>query len=286
MMNLNDKLEIAKRLRLSSEMEMSRDELEQLLEAELMKPEDEIDTEFVQQVLDLLEESPAPEQQHGAWKKVEKRLTARQWRPVVSGLARAAAILVFLAVVLSATYSTARAFSWEFLLRLMKPFAETFMVYTGNDPGPTAAPAVMEVYGDTGTSITQQEFSTLAACPDTIDGYPAKPVWMPERFVYLTGSMYSDMHITSVSHIFKSSDENCIIDVTVVKDSNTNDAYLFEQIPDENIAESIAGYQIAYYHNTDQNTLTASWVDENAHYFISGTLSKEDIRLILESMMK
>ena len=56
MLNRNEKLEIAKRLRLSTESEMSRYDLEQMLEAELNKPEDEMDTELVQQILEILED--------------------------------------------------------------------------------------------------------------------------------------------------------------------------------------------------------------------------------------
>ena len=59
MMNRNEKLEIAKRLRLSTESELSRDDLEQILDAELSKPEAEMDTELVQQIVDLLEETPS-----------------------------------------------------------------------------------------------------------------------------------------------------------------------------------------------------------------------------------
>ena len=54
MMNRNEKLEIAKRLRLSTESELSRDDLEQILDAELSKPEAEMDTELVQQILEML----------------------------------------------------------------------------------------------------------------------------------------------------------------------------------------------------------------------------------------
>ena len=74
MLNRNEKLEIAKRLRLSTESEMSRYDLEQMLEAELNKPEDEMDTELVQQILEILEDGPSMEQQHKSWQQIDKRL--------------------------------------------------------------------------------------------------------------------------------------------------------------------------------------------------------------------
>lgn len=286
MMNRNEKLEIAKRLRHLTEMEMSRDDLEQLLDAELSKPESEMDTELVQEILELLEEAPTQEQQREAWKKTSKRLQFKPWQPVVSRLARIAAAIVLLVAILFATYGTAQALNWEFLLRLMRPFAETFMVYSGNDPEPTPTPQTSEVYSDASLTCTRTEFTALADCPDQIDGYPAKPAWMPERFVYLQGSMYTDLQVTSITHIFKSTDGTCIIDITKFSDSKDATSYHFEQLPDENVSMNVAGYQIAVYHNTDNARLTASWLSENTNYFITGPITKEEVVSILDNMMK
>lgn len=286
MMNRNEKMEIAKRLRHSKEMEMSRDDLEAMLEAELSKPETEMDAELVQQILEMLEEAPSQEQQRGAWQKTSKRLMLKQWQPVVSGLTRFAAAIVILVAVLLATYGTAKALNWEFLLRWMKPFAETFMIYSGDDPAPTSAPSEITIFEDFDIEFTQQEYATLADCPDKIDGYPAKPVWMPERFAYLQGSMYSDMQLTSITHLFQSDSDTCVIDISMVKDENNEDAYEFEQLPAENSSTFAAGYLVAFYHNTRNAQTTASWVAENTHYCITGSISEEEIISILEAMMK
>ena len=286
MMNRNEKLEIAKRLRLSTESELSRDDLEQMLDAELSKPEAEMDTELVQQIVDLLEETPSQAQQREAWRKTDKRLKLKQWQPVVTGLTRIAAVGVILVALMFATYGTAQALNWEFLLRWMKPFAETFMVYTGDKPTPTPMPQGDVVYDDFTMTFTQQEFASLADCPDKIDGYPVKPVWMPERFTYLQGSMYSDAHTTAVTHVFRSEPGKCIIDISMVETSNETDAYQFERIPDENKSKYIAGYQITFYNNTDNAMQSASLVVENTTYFITGPISEEEIISIFEPMMK
>lgn len=286
MMNRNEKLEIAKRLRLSTESELSRDDLEQILDAELSKPEAEMDTELVQQILEMLEETPSQAQQREAWRKTDKRLKLKQWQPVVTGLTRIAAVGVILVALMFATYGTAQALNWEFLLRLMKPFAETFMIYSGDKPEPTPEPVTSEVYDDMEMEFTQAEFATLADCPDKVDGYPAKPVWMPERFTYIQGSMYSDYQVTSITHVFSNGNEWCIIDITKYRDSKDASTYHFEQVPDENMSLYVAGSQLAFYHNTDNATLTASWVSENTSYYISGSVSKEEIVSIIESMMK
>lgn len=286
MLNRNEKLEIAKRLRHLTEMEMSRDDLEMMLEAELSKPEAEMDTELVQQILELLEDAPSQEEQRAAWQKTSKQLKLRRWQPVVSGLTRIAAVGVILVALLFATYGTAQALNWEFLLRWMRPFAETFMVYSGDDPEPTAIPQTSEVYSDVSLASTQVEFATLADCPDQVGGYPAKPVWMPERFTYLQGSMYSDLQVTSITHVFRSDEGSCIIDISKFRDNKDATSYHFEQLPAENTTMNVSGYQIAFYRNTRNAKLTASWVAENTHYCITGIISEEEIISILESMMK
>ena len=285
MMNRNEKLEIAKRLRLSTESELSRDDLEQMLDAELSKPEAEMDTELVQQIVDLLEETPSQAQQREAWRKTDKRLKLKQWQPFVTGLTRIAAVGVILVALMFATYGTAQALNWEFLLRLMRPFAETFMVYSGDKPEPTPEPVTSEVYSDIELTFTQQEFATLADCPDEIDGYPAKPAWMPERFTYLQSSIYSDEQINTVTHIFLCDDGICVLDVTIFANKLDMSNFAYELQPDQTMSKYIAGFPTTFYHNADDSTLTASWLVENAHYSITGVISEEEITRILETMM-
>ena len=286
MMNRNEKLEIAKRLRLSTESELSRDDLEQMLDAELSKPEAEMDTELVQQILEMLEETPSQAQQREAWRKTDKRLKFKQWQPVVSGLTRIAAVGVILVALMFATYGTAQALNWEFLLRLMRPFAETFMVYSGDKPTPTPMPQGDVVYDDFTMTFTQQEFASLADSPDKIDGYPVKPVWMPEQFAYIHGSMYSDYQVTAITHVFRSDAGSCIIDISKFRDSKDASSYHYEQLPEDNVSMYVAGCQVAFYYNTDNTQLSASWLVENTNYFITGSISKEEITIVIESMMK
>ena len=286
MMNRNEKLEIAKRLRLSTESELSRDDLEQMLDAELSKPEAEMDTELVQQIVDLLEETPSQAQQREAWRKTDKRLKLKQWQPVVTGLTKIAAVGVILVALMFATYGTAQALNWEFLLRWMRPFAETFMVYTGDKPTPTPMPQGDVVYDDFTMTFTQQEFASLADCPDKIDGYPVKPVWMPEQFAYIHGSMYSDYQVTAITHVFRSDAGSCIMDISKFRDSKDASSYHYEQLPEDNASMYVAGCQVALYYNTDNTQLSASWLVENTNYVITGAIGKEEIVSVIESMMK
>lgn len=185
-----------------------------------------------------------------------------------------------------ASYGTAQALNWEFLLRLMKPFAETFMVYTGDRPDSTPMPETSEVYSDVDRTHDQAEFTTLADCPAKIDGYPVKPIWVPERFTYLQGSLYSDALVTSVTHIFSSKDGYCIIDITMLEDGNNMDSYHFEQVPAQNATLYAGGYQVTVYTNSDNETLTVSWMAENVHYSVTGAINEEEITKMIDLMMK
>ena len=48
---------------------MSKEKMILLLEAELEKPEEEMDTELIQHKLEALESTPSLEQQYVSWKK-------------------------------------------------------------------------------------------------------------------------------------------------------------------------------------------------------------------------
>lgn len=71
----------------------------------------------------------------------------------------------------------------------------------------------------------------------------------------------------------------------VREDSLAEHTY-FEQLPDNNTTVFIANQQVAFYRNTDNATLTASWLVENTSYFITGSICMDEITTIIESMMK
>lgn len=50
---------------------MRKEELALLLESELEKPVEEMDVDLVQQILEILETGPTPEQQSASWNKLK-----------------------------------------------------------------------------------------------------------------------------------------------------------------------------------------------------------------------
>ena len=55
---------------------MRKEELGLLLESELEKPVAEIDSELVQQILEILETAPSPEQQRTSWERIKSLIIA------------------------------------------------------------------------------------------------------------------------------------------------------------------------------------------------------------------
>ena len=55
---------------------MRKEELGLLLESELEKPEEEMNTELIQRILEYLEPTPSLEQQYASWEKIKSLIIA------------------------------------------------------------------------------------------------------------------------------------------------------------------------------------------------------------------
>ena len=53
-----------------------KEELGLLLESELEKPEEEMNTELIQRILEYLEPTPSLEQQYASWEKIKSLIIA------------------------------------------------------------------------------------------------------------------------------------------------------------------------------------------------------------------
>ena len=56
---------------------MSQEKMVLLLKTELAKPEEEMYTELIQRILEILEPTPSLEQQHASWEKIKRALIAK-----------------------------------------------------------------------------------------------------------------------------------------------------------------------------------------------------------------
>ena len=283
MLNQRDLLEIMKRLRIDAETEMTRDGVESMLNEELSKPEEEMDAELVQELVLLLEDGVSGQAQENAWKATAKQLPGKRWHPVMKWGARIAAALVIVLGLTVLTYRTAEAFNWQQLLRLMRPFAETFMLYAGEQPGSTVTSG--EKYGDGVKAEEPCQYAGIEESPELLQGHPARPGGMPERFAYLQGSYYSDDLNTTITHVYSCDGGICIFTLVILNGQEHTVSHQFERTIAETQDVYIAGFPVTYYFNSDDATMSAYWTQDNARYSIFGVINEAELELIVESTM-
>lgn len=283
MLNQQVLLEIMERLHLDAETEMTRDELERILNEELAKPEEQMDAELIQDIVQLLEDGVTAQEQENAWKATARQLPGKRMHPAVKWAVRIAATLVIAMGLSVLTYRTAEAFNWQLILRLMRPFAETFMLYSGEQPGTTTTP--VETYGDGVKADESGQYAAIEESPEFLLGYPVRPCGVPERFAYLQGSSYCDDTITMITHVFSSDGGVCIFSVTVMNHEEQTASHQFERTVEETQDVYLAGCRVTYYFNSDDATVSAYWTLDNARYSIFGVIDEAELALIVESTM-
>lgn len=274
---------IMERLHLDAETEMTRDELERILNEELAKPEEQMDAELIQDIVQLLEDGVTAQEQETAWKATARQLPGKRMHPAVKWAVRIAATLVMVLGLSALTYETAEAFNWQLILRLMKPFAETFMLYSGEQPNSTVPTG--EKYSDSVKEEGPSQYMSIDESPEFLLGYPARPHGIPERFAYLQGSSYIDDTITMITHVFSSDSGVCIFSVTVMNVEDQTASHQFERTVEETQDVYIAGCCVTYYLNSDDSTVSAYWTLDNARYSIFGAIDEAELALIVEATM-
>ena len=272
------------RLKNSQETEVSAHELREMLDAELSKPADEIDMSFVEDMLALLDDyEPASEAQTASWnavlRKVETQRRKRRFATARSAAGIAAAVVIAFALF---SIGTAKAFRWTFLLKWLEPLAETFGIHTElSSPEPTVCPADVAI-GQ--TTFSQTEYSSLEEMPAEIDGYAAIPGWVPERFAFSYGLVYQDENMTVSNILFTADGEWMSIIMTLYHTEQQITDFEYEKTIGEHIVESIGGFDITVYHNANDGSLFGSWIDRDASYSISGSITDEELKNIIENI--
>ncbi|MDO4357135.1 MAG: DUF4367 domain-containing protein [Clostridia bacterium] len=288
MLNTAERDQIIERLLNDPETEMTRYELEEILEAELEKPDVEIDAQLVQEVLSLLEEDmPTEDEQQDCWNQIERQLHVENRKLWYARARRIATCIVAAILVLMLTMGAAQAYNWTFLVKLLRPIAETFGIYSSNQENDNIVPSgVTSVYTQDEIETTQIQFDSLEDFPSERDGYRVLPEWMPERFAFVTGSLYEDEDMAVLAAYFRSENGYVNIDVTFLYDSDSVISFDYEKTLDEPIVETILDHELTYYYNMADEKLSASWVHEEVHYHVAGNLTVEELRQMVEGLLE
>ena len=175
MPNAMDVHKILQRLNNDTDMELMRYELELMLERELAKPASEMDTQLVQELLDALEEVPDKDNRQRVWESIEQQSKrGAGWRHATAMRRIAACILVLLAVSLI-SIGSAYAFNWTFLLKFLKPLAETFGIYSANHLNTPVPEQSITLYADEETGFEQVFYTSAEDMPEEWNGFRVQP---------------------------------------------------------------------------------------------------------------
>jgi len=285
MLNATDERRILEHLKNDRKTELMPHDLNEILEQELSKPEEEIDSQLVREIMELLEtKAPSSAEKEACWKAVQretKRKRPIRCQTLLRWMCAAAAALV---VVFLISFETARALNWTFLLKHLGPVAETFGLYSmsslDQDSGENH-----DAYTRETLDYKQLSYDSLEEMPAQMKGQNIIPGWIPERFQFVSGTIYEDESMESASLYFRSGEDDYL---TLILTFYANDedvtSYMYEiTTADENNME-VANHTLTYYFNDDGEIRAVSAIEENAHFYIGGSISAEELEQIVASM--
>lgn len=281
MPNEMDVRKIIARLAEDRETELTQYELNTLLEQELSKAESEIDTALVEEILKTLEESPSAQEKSTAWQAIESKTQRKKGWMNLTTARRIVACLLVLITISALSVGSAYAFNWTFLLKLLKPLAESFGIYSANTPGQTESVQTDVLYDDEDTGYEQVFYDSIEKMPVEWNDFRVLPAWMPERFTFIQGSMYEDNSTAIFSATYMGEDDFFSLTTNFFYDDENVSAYEYQKTVTEPVLEIIANQEVTYYLNCDTKLLSASWIDQNVHYSIYGDITEEELRNII-----
>ena len=281
MPNKMDVHKLITRLKEDREMELMQYDLEKMLECELAKPENEMDTALIEEILASLEDGPNAAEKENTWKSIENKAERRQAKPKLSVIRRIAACFLVLIAVSALFIGSAYAFNWKSLLKFLKPLADSFGVYSANTVMSPEPVQTDTLFDDTDTGYEQKVFNSSSEMPDRWNNFRVMPVWMPERFSFLQGSVYDDGSIAVVSVTYMGENAFFNLTTTFFSDDKNVSSFEYQKTPNDPIVEVIADCEVTYYMNSDTHRLSASWIDRNVHYSIFGDITEDEMRNII-----
>ena len=282
-MSKNDDLRILEYLANDQFSEMMPDELEDLLNAELAKPDTEIDGQLVDEILKVLEPSvPTEAQVKRSWPHILRALPHRRQHRRRFSFVHAAALMVIFAVVFLFTGQDAVAIPWTLIQKFLSPISETFSILINEQSTPSFDDSV--VYSADDIQSTQINYTSLSDIPETHDGYTVRPQWLPDGFTFSSGSLFSGIGTTFYTMDFTSGDAWISFTIQFFDPKKTISYYDFEYSLELPETRHIGKYDISIYSNAHDQVQSISWIYENVYYFLAGKITQEDIVQFVEHL--
>ena len=268
--------------------EVTEERLNKILQDELNKPESEMDMQLIHDVLEALEpETADAETIEAGRQRLSNRLQAipiqAKRKSVITYLRRIALVAAALVLLFFATLGSARAMRWTFLLKLLEPIAQTFGIYGEDHVDESVHETPYQAQADDSETIY---YPTAEDVPITYEGYRIRLNCVPERYQYYTGSLYEDPDIKILNVYYQHEEEMLSYTVQIFKDDETELSFLYEKMPEELSTRLIGSVSMTYYHNSEDNSLYVSWIDQDAHYSLNGNITESELIEIMNGWNK
>lgn len=278
-----DESRILKRLAHDHEAEMMPDELEEMLNAELAKPDTEIDDQLVAEILRVLEPAePSKAQMEKSWPSVLNALPCRRRaRRRLIWLRRAAVLIVGVVAALTVAYQSADALKLTFLRKIIEPFEETFSLVIDDLSSEQESSSIYYVED---LPSTQVEYAAWEDVPETDGIYAVRPRWLPEGFVFAGGSLFRSSNTAIYSMDFFRGDDWLGYTVQIFESEESEFSYHYEMTLQSPEKRQIGQAEVAFYGNANSGIQAASWEYENANYMLTGQITQEDIVRFVEHL--
>ena len=283
-------------------------ELEKRLNAELSGESADVDSARIQALVDplLREESAVDAEgrllQNGApidetaveeanWSAISSRLPHPRRRSGRLGRAiRIAACVAVCCVVLGvSSLKVAEAFQWNFMLRILQPFAGTLgltlNVNTSDDvqlpekEDADGAPEIaVGVEPDEDSDVLQRSFSALSEVPASLSGNPTIPGYVPEGYAFDYAAEYEDSFETRLLLCYRSGQDELFVQTVTYKDPEYITVSALEKDPD---LENTSGNPALY---SNESTNVGVYVNDTSYLTVWGSPSQSTIAAIIQSM--
>lgn len=271
------------------ESEVNKRRLQEILDEEINKPEDQIDLQLVDEILAVLEPRIAEREEIDAsWDRLDQKIQDKQTedktkpaplRKTIVFLGKIAAVAAAIVVLFFITVGSAKAMKWTFLLKFLNPIAQTFGISL-DEREPETDQTMNSSMEDSILESTQ--FSSEADVPIQYKGYRIRLSHVPERFTFVNGSVLHDELWIMLNLFYQSGEEWLSYSINIFTDDETVLLLDYEKTADVLRTENVGMKELTFYHNSDDETLSVSWVDRNAHYSLLGTLTEEELSGIIE----
>lgn len=284
MPNRSNYSEIIKRLINDKDVELMPLELNRMLEEELAKPEAEIDVQLVDELLKLLEEEePSEVEKRRMWQGISNQLDKEAPKRHAGILRRRVAVVAVAVILLfSLTLGAAHALRWTFLLKLLEPLAQTFGIVT-TDQLAESDSIEGEVYVED-DDTEQIVYDSLETMPKVLNGHVVVPGWVPDRYVFEQGVVYNNGLFEKNNVMYRNNDEWLSIDTMIYQDEGITVDFQYEREIGEPETIDVDGTEVLLYENSSEGSVYVAWVNGNVNYSLFGTVTEEELKLIIESM--